>query len=381
MPFNSFYYLRIVLLFSFVHLTLSAFPQLKTQNSGPDDLDSLTNFMLNQIDTSIDTNFLYSYEKTKYVPPAGKSLLIMGQTVERIKEYLENFPAKPIPGGWSAYWGIPSSGGISKPLSNETGSTQHHQMLVKTFPNTAIQSALWMTGKWEIAQKASLGFYDKNIIKYCQWAKKANRPIYLRIGYEFDGPHNAIEPKEFIQAYKYIVDLIRNEGVENIAFVWHSYAAPPFKDYPISAWYPGDDYVDWVAISVFGQAYGDTDFGSDCNDVLTFAKQQKKPVMIAESSPIYGIEQASTEVWSNWFVNLFSFAYEKNIKAISFINEDWTSFNLEGLKTWKDARIYTNQQISKAWFAETAKDRYLKQSENLFQELGYARDQSKKEKK
>jgi hypothetical protein len=28
--------------------------------------------------------------------------------------------------------------------------------------------------------------------------------------------------------------------------------------------------------------------------------------------------------WDQWFVNFFSFAYNKNIKAISFINEDWT---------------------------------------------------------
>ena len=193
----------------------------------------------------------------------------------------------------------------------------------------------------------------------------------MRIGYEFDGSHNELEPKEYVKAYRHIVDLMRAEGVDNIAFVWHSYASKPFKDYPISAWYPGDDYADWVGISVFGHAYSDSGFGSYCDDVLEFAKQHKKPVMIAESNPIHGIDNNSTEVWDQWFVNLFTFTYSKNIKAISFINEDWPRTNIIGISEWQDARLYNNEQVAKAWFEETNKDRYLKQSKDLYKQLGY----------
>ncbi|MEJ6791377.1 MAG: glycosyl hydrolase [Lacinutrix sp.] len=148
-------------------------------------------------------------------------------------------------------------------------------MLIDSFPNIVIQSAMWMVGKWDITKKTKKGDYDKVIKQYAAWAKSTNRPIYLRIGYEFDGPHNQLEPKKYVKAYKHIVDLLREEGVNNIAFVWHSYASIPFKNYKLSSWYPGDDYVDWVGISVFGHAYGDADFGNYCNNVLEFAKQQK----------------------------------------------------------------------------------------------------------
>ncbi|MDT0606383.1 glycoside hydrolase family 26 protein [Croceitalea rosinachiae] len=327
--------------------------------------------MVLQINKEVDPEFDYDYKKTKFVPPHGKTLLIMGQTVESISEYLENFPNQKNPGGWSAYWGIPEFKGVTETHINESGSSQNHQMLIENFPNTVIQSALWLVGKWNIAKFTGNGDYDRIIKKYSAWAKSANRPIYLRIGYEFDGPHNELEPEEFIKAYRHIVDLIRKKKVDNIAFVWHSYASKPFKNYPLSAWYPGDDYVDWVAISVFGHAYNGTDFGAYCDDVLKFAKQHKKPVMIAESNPINGIDGKSVDVWNQWFVNFFTFIYQKNIKAVSFINEDWPQTRISGISEWKDSRLYNNEQVSRAWFEETNKDRYLKQSTELFKLLGY----------
>jgi hypothetical protein len=327
--------------------------------------------MVSRINTDVDPEFVYAFDKTKFVPPDGKTLLIMGQTVESIMEYLDHFSDRPLPGGWAAYWGIPQFRGVTESVSNETGSSQNHQMLVDRFPNTAIQSALWMVGMWDVAKNTGKGAYDDVVKKYSQWAKSVDRPIYLRIGYEFDGPHNQLEPKEYVKAYKRIVDLMRKEGADNIAFVWHSYASPPYKDYPLSAWYPGDDYVDWVAISVFGHAYG-SDFGPSCNKVLDFAREQKKPVMIAESNPIHGIDKAGDKAWE-WFVNYFSFIYQKNIKAVSFINEDWTRLQIPGISEWKDGRLQNNPEISDAWFLETSKDRYLKQSPELFGELGYKR--------
>jgi len=329
--------------------------------------------MVSKINTEVDPEFLYDYEQTKFVPPSGKTLLIMGQTVEAITEYLDSFPNQRIPGGWSAYWGIPEFKGITESYKNNSGDTQNHQMLIDRFPNTVVHSAMWMVGKWDVAKKAGKGDYDGVIRKYGDWAKSTNRPIYLRIGYEFDGAHNELEPKEYVKAYRRIVDLLREEGVNNIAFVWHSYASKPFKDYKLSAWYPGDNYVDWIGISVFGHAYGSTDFGPYCDNVLKFAKEHRKPIMIAESNPVNGIDKENIEAWDQWFVNFFTFIHNRNIKAVSFINENWQRLQIQGISHWKDGRLYNNEKISKAWFMETDKNRYLKQSPQLFELLGYSK--------
>ena len=49
--------------------------------------------------------------------------------------------------------------------------------------------------------------------------------VFLRIGYEFDGPHNHYDPQDYKKAYIYLADKINEEGVTNAVFVWHSYAS------------------------------------------------------------------------------------------------------------------------------------------------------------
>jgi hypothetical protein len=327
--------------------------------------------LVDKIRTEVDPAFVYAYEQTKFVPPAGKTLLIVGQTLEDINEYNASFPNEPAPGGWAAYWGIPSTDGLANTAVNEHGSSQNHQELVDRFPNSVLQSGLWMVGMWDVAKDTGLGVYDDVIRGFSTWAKTTSCPIYLRIGYEFDGTHNELEPSEYVTAYRRFVDITREEGVNNVAFVWHSYAAPPYKGYALGSWYPGDDYVDWVAVSLFGHMYG-PDPGADANAVFDFAKAHNKPVMVAESSPVYGIFDGDLHSWDTWFVNYFSLAYQKNIKAISFINADWNRYSWVAPLEWQDARLQNNETVAEAWFMETAKDRYLKQSPQLFEQLGFS---------
>lgn len=327
--------------------------------------------LVGKINTQVDSKFIYEYEQTKFVPPPGKTLLIMGQTIEDIDDYMDNFSEKDKPGGWSAYWGVPEFKGITRTHTNQNGSSHNHQMLVDRFPNAVIHSAMWMVGKWDVAKNTYKGKYDHVIKKYSDWAKSIDRPIYLRIGYEFDGPHNELEPKAYVKAYHHVVDLMRKEGVTNVAFVWHSYLFEPYRGYKLADYYPGDDYVDWVGISLFGLLFEKADLLFHGDAVMDFARTHKKPVMAAESSPVFGIEPSNIDAWNSWFVNFFSICYNKNIKAISFINANWEMYQFDGVTDWNDARLANNQQISEAWFLETDKDRYLKQSPDLFKVLGY----------
>ncbi len=353
--------------YPFVILLSAMFLSCDGQESGS---DQTIEQLVAQINTAVDPAYEYEYAQTKFVPPSGKSLLIMGQTLEDINDYMRSFEDRPIPGGWSAYWGIPEFAGITDTYRNENGSSHNHQSLVNRFPNTVLNSGLWMVGTWGVAKNTANGSYDKVIKKYSKWAKSVDRPIYLRIGYEFDGPHNAMEPDEYVAAYRRIVDMMRDQGVENVAFVWHSYIFEPYKGYSIEDYYPGDDYVDWVGVSMFGLLYAEADLLEYGNAVLDFARDHKKPVMAAEASPTSGIQPNDLEVWNNWFVNFFSICYEKNIKAISFINANWSAYSFPGVD-WEDARLTNNPVVAEAWFLETNKARYLKQSPELYQELGY----------
>lgn len=326
--------------------------------------------MVSMINTGVDPAFEYEYELTKFVPPEGKTLLIMGQTLQDIDDYMTHFSDQPLPGGWSAYWGIPSFEGITTTHSNDNGASHNHQQLVNRFPNTVIQSGMWMVGTWDVAEKTALGHYDEVIRQYSAWAKSVDRPIYLRIGYEFDGPHNELNPVEYVRAYQRVVDIMRREGVENVAYVWHSYLFEPYNGNALSDYYPGDEYVDWVGISTFGILFQGPDLGFYGDKVMEFARAHKKPVMIAEASPTSGINETNTRVWDTWFVNFFTMSYRKNIKAISMINANWFQYDFPGTN-WQDARLSNNESVADAWFLETNKDRYLKESPELFKQLGY----------
>ncbi len=335
--------------------------------------DVLIERMVKKVSTSVDPDFVYHYEKSKFVPPEGKTLLIMGQDTVTISDYMDSFSDRPAPSGWTAYWGISSMYGVDRNNTEAIGKQfgyQNHQTLVDDFPDTVLQSGLWIVGMWDILNNVNKGKYNSIIRRFSAWAKTTDRPIYLRIGYEFDGNHNQMEPVDYVKAYQHIVDIIRQENADNVTFVWQSYAAPTYKGYPLSAWYPGDDYVDWVGISLFGQMYT-CDLNKEADDVFNFAKLHKKPVMVAEASPINGIKKNDSKAWDTWFVNFLSLTYQKNIKAISFINADWTSYPGFSELQWKDARLQNNPLIAEAWFREMEKERYLKPSSDLFKQLGY----------
>lgn len=55
--------------------------------------------MVAKINTEVEPAFVYQYEKSKFIPPEGKTLLIMGQDIKTISEYMDDFSSRPVPGG------------------------------------------------------------------------------------------------------------------------------------------------------------------------------------------------------------------------------------------------------------------------------------------
>lgn len=346
---------------------------IDTVLSPSETLEVMINYV-ETVDLEVNPEYVYDYKKTKFVPPHGKTLFILGQNHEEIFDYLNYFSGEPLPSGFSSYWPITEFSGVNTDFKVNYIRTQNHQTLMDSFPNTVSLSGLWLVGKWGIDLKTANGEYDDVLKKFCDWAKEVDRPIYLRIGYEFDGPHNELKPYNYVKSYQYIVDFIRSESVYNIAFVWHSYAGKLYMNYKLSEWYPGDDYVDWVALSVFAQGYKGPRFGNETDTILKFAKLHSKPLMIAESSPCNGIEKEMTVRTRNWFYNYIKFIHRNNIKAVSFTNENWLINSSLHIPTWKDGRVQSNEKFSKLWLHEINKPYYLKQSPDLFEVLGYHRN-------
>ena len=107
------------------------------------------------------------------------------------------------------------------------------------------------------------------------------------------GPgRNGNSASEYIAAWRHVVHIFRSRGVKNVSWVWSPNVDCSGKC-PFNRFYPGDSYVDWVALdgynyaSVLGmpwESFAEV-FSSSYSEMLAVSH---KPFMVAET--------ASTEV-------------------------------------------------------------------------------------
>jgi len=289
-----------------------------------------------------------------FIPHDGK-LIIIGQQQDAIDGYIENVGM--VPGGFMGYTSIQNMDGLDKP-SNYDAGINNARYFDEAYPQMAIQLGLYMVGA---VDDTLAGRYDANISKLAQWMKKVGCPIYFRIGYEFDLPENAYDPIKYKKVYRYIVDHLRAEGVSNVAYVWHSASRIESKGNYMD-WYPGDDYVDWFAASIF-----DPMQIAVAKDFFSIARKHNKSLMIAESAPA-GLY--STNAKKEWFKHYFDFIRKDDVKVISYINCNWNSYPLFQSMHWGDSRIENDPEIKKMWKNEM-KNGYMQYGIDLIRRLKY----------
>ena len=243
------------------------------------------------------------------------------------------------------------------------------------------------------------GEHDDKIRQLAKFAATVDGTVYLRIGYEFDGAWNqGYEDRErFIKAYKRIVDVLRDAGADNVESVWQAGAAGVDEiidgvHEDITEWYPGDDYVDWLALSWFMhpdersvaefEQFEPKTPGELTEEVIALARSKGKPVMIAEASPqgfdlnenwtahhhaIWDGESgtgkqdvSSDAIWNQWFAPMFTLMNDNSdvIKALAYINVDWDSQPMWGPPYpegfWGDTRLETNAELADRFNAAIA---------------------------
>jgi len=291
-----------------------------------------------------------------FAPPSGKTLLLVGQDRDTIAQYINT--TGNLPGGTMFYTSIQEMKGLEG--SSEYGSgPQDGEALLVFYPNSVIQIGLYMV---DALNNTIAGAYDEHLEALARWIKKANRPVYLRIGYEFDNPSNHYDPEQYKQAFRYIVDFLRKEGVLNAVYVWHSYCVDnPGR--PLMDWYPGDDYVDWFGVTIFS-----TYQIGPATNFLKLAREHHKPFMIAESTPS-GLYTIRGKI--DWFNHIFHFIENQNIEAFCYIDSNWDVMPMYQGQHLGDARIEEDPETKYLWINEINQDRYLKSSPDLFQTLGW----------
>ena len=193
-------------------------------------------------------------------------------------------------------------------------------------------------------QDVASGLYDKEIQLLAEALAEFGHPVYLRIGVEFNGwEWMGYEPETYKAAFIRVTNIMR-EASSEIATVWHA-VSEGITNNPnsIAEYYPGDEYVDWWALSLFNVLQFNH---PSIRKFLDDAHTAGKPVMIAESTARgTGTEDGLID-WFLWFHPFFDLiANEPGIKMMCYINWDWNN-RLEVWSDWGNARVQENHAIS-----------------------------------
>lgn len=108
------------------------------------------------------------------------------------------------------------------------------------------------------------GDFDSYIDAFANQLKTYSDTVIIRLMHEFDGDwypwciaNNGQDPQKFVNAFRHIVDRVKQKGATRIKWMWC-----PNNDFtPQASWnrvvsaYPGDNYVDIVATDVYNSHY------------------------------------------------------------------------------------------------------------------------------
>jgi hypothetical protein len=133
------------------------------------------------------------------------------------------------------------------------------------------------------------GDYDAYIDKWATDVKNLGRLIFIRLGHEMNdpyrypwGPQNN-KPEDFIAAWKHVINRFKSIGAINAIWVWSPHPAYSYFD----AYYPGDDYVDWVGIGTLNYGTVATwgkwwTFDEIFGNYYSQLSKYNKPIIISE---------------------------------------------------------------------------------------------------
>lgn len=143
------------------------------------------------------------------------------------------------------------------------------------------------------------GAFDYYIRDFADKLRQLDGPVLLRFGHEMDNPQypwshvGGNTPDDFKAAWRHVSRLFNERGAANVAFVYN-----PWRADAIDRYYPGDEYVDWIGLTVlnYGQAGRDQrwhPFDQLYEEFHHKLKGYDKPIMLAEfGTTPYGGDQA-----------------------------------------------------------------------------------------
>lgn len=202
-------------------------------------------------------------------------------------------------------------------------------------------------------------------------------PVYLRFAAEFDVWTTLAEPDEFIYAFRYVSDYFKSRN-SNVAIVWSPNQVSNWY-IDIDDYYPGDEYVDWVGMSLYAQKYFLGDPNQDEENSIMFKVGEssdpvlaikdvvekygnRKPIMLSESGCGHRLLRTGED--------LTDFALQRLQEFYSYLPMVYPQVKLMAYFDWyvdaeaenNDFRLSTNSKLQNEYLKLVKGQRFIQNS-------------------
>ena len=184
-------------------------------------------------------------------------------------------------------------------LGNETANEYNWLLNEVGIKKKILHVALNYPHEGTTATEIISGKHDDNIRKTAKFLEKLNTKVLLRIGAEMNVWQDPTTPESFKASYIHVAEIVR-EVAPSVALVFSVNCVGGYGDEMLD-YYPGDEYVDWVGVSLYynrfqngyaceeGEDFGNMYFGAgEWGEPVASAAEviekfgDRKPIIISE---------------------------------------------------------------------------------------------------
>jgi hypothetical protein len=219
------------------------------------------------------------------------------------------------------------------------------------------------------------GEFDADLRAWARAAREFGSPLIVEYGTEVNGewfPWNGIwngagtldgygdpsspdGPERFRDTYRRIIGICREEGAHNITWVFHVNN----QDIPEESWnrlegyYPGDDWIDWLGVSVYGAG---TPMDSEWPQFRELMDQvylrlaalsPSKPIILAEFGVTVGNPLGDQAAWAESALTDLTALRWSRVIGFSWWNEAWQNDDNPAHNT--NMRLQDNPALAKVF--------------------------------
>ena len=211
------------------------------------------------------------------------------------------------PGSLSAapatYLGVYESGALDsyQPVADFTGVAGRQPNLVgyysgwgeafqTSFAKTAYSHGAATIMQWDptlaSVTKIAAGGYDGYLRSFAASVRVFGHPVVIGFGHEMNAywyswGYGHLPATTFVAAWRHIVTLFRQQGTNNVTWLWTLQADEPGTG-PIASWWPGAKYVNWVGIDGYYYRPSETFFSIFGKTIAQVRAFTGLPILLSE---------------------------------------------------------------------------------------------------